>query len=140
MKRKLHSQSGFTLIEVMIVVIIIGALAAFVGPELFGRVSQTRTTVAENQIKIFEVALNNYRLDNGSYPADLEALIEQPNDASDWAGPYIDANKIPKDPWGNEYHYRAEGENNKHKFDLWSEGRDNSPGGSGEDADVTNWE
>ncbi len=138
-------EEGFTLIEILIVVIIIGFLTAMVGPRLFNRVSQARQTAAHNQLDIFKLALDNYRLDNGRYPTTeqgLEALVKKPMSApvpSNWAGPYLDANQVPKDPWGHKYHYKYPGDNNDYKYDLWSWGGDNKEGGEGEDADITNW-
>ncbi len=144
MKKK-KRERGFTLVEVLIVVIIIGFLASVVGPELISRISQATQNTAANQIHNFSVALNNYRFDNGHYPTTeqgLEALIQKPTTSpvpENWNGPYLQKNSIPDDPWGNEYHYRSPGINNPHSFDLWSYGANNQEGGTGEDADVTNW-
>ncbi len=145
MYRKLRSQAGFTLIEVLIVVVIIGFLAATIGPDLFNRVSQAKQTAARNQMDIFKLALDNYRLDNGSYPTTeqgLKALIEEPSISplpNNWAGPYLEKKEIPEDPWGSEYHYQMPGQHNTNKYDLWSLGADNQEGGTGEEADVNNW-
>ncbi|MEJ6951293.1 type II secretion system major pseudopilin GspG [Natronospora cellulosivora (SeqCode)] len=145
MLRTFKNERGFTLIEVLIVVVIIGFLAATVGPNLFNRVSDARQTAAQNQLAIFELALDSYRLDNGQYPTTqqgLDALVSEPSIppyAHNWNGPYLDSNEIPLDPWGNNYHYRNPGNHNEYKYDLWSFGRNNMEGGSGEDEDVTNW-
>ncbi|QTL97157.1 type II secretion system major pseudopilin GspG [Iocasia frigidifontis] len=148
MLRTLKKEDGFTLIEILIVVVIIGFLAATVGPNLFNRVSEARQTAAQNQMDIFKLALDNYRLDNGQYPTTqqgLAALIKEPGIpplAKNWNGPYLDKKEIPLDPWGNEYQYLIPGNHNDHKYDLWSRGKDGSDGdedGSGEGADVTNW-
>jgi len=140
-----RNQAGFTLIEILVVVVILGFLTATVGPELFNRVSQSRRQAAYNQIEVFKVALNNYKLDNGHYPSTeqgLEALITEPNTSprpNNWNGPYLEKEEISKDPWGNPYNYRQPGEHNQHSYDLWSYGANNQRGGTGEDADVTNW-
>lgn len=139
------NERGFTLIEVLIVVVILGFLAAQVGPELMDRVGEASQTTAENQLDIFKTALNNYRLDNGRYPTTeqgLEALVEQPSEppvSEEWSGPYLDENRVPEDPWGNGYQYECPGEHNEQSYDLWSFGRDGQEGGEGEDADITNW-
>jgi general secretion pathway protein G len=144
-KDKRAAEAGFTLIEVIVVVIIIGFLAGTVGPNLFSRVAQSRKTTARNQMEIFELALDNYRLDNGRYPTSqqgLEALVEQPTSSpvpKNWNGPYLEDRKIPQDPWGNDYQYEFPGDNNQQKYDLWSWGADGERGGEGENADITNW-
>ncbi|WP_018248979.1 type II secretion system major pseudopilin GspG [Orenia marismortui] len=140
MFRTLNKEDGFTLIEMIIVIVIIGFLATMVGPNLFNRVSQAKQTSAYNQIDVFKLALDNYRIDNGKYPTTtegLKVLAEDPGSSDSWAGPYVD--KIPLDPWGNEYNYRFPGKNNSHKYDLWSYGADNKEGGTGENEDITNW-
>lgn len=143
--KKVKSEKGLTLIEILIAIIIIAAFASVVGPELFSQVGKSNQTAAANQIDIFKIALNNYRLDNGSYPSTeqgLNALIEDPGTSSmnsNWGGPYLEKKEIPKDPWGNDYQYRNPGIHNSHRFDLWSYGRDGKEGGTGEDADITNW-
>ncbi len=145
MSRLLTEEAGFTLIEIIIVVVIMGFLASLVGPELMGRVSQSRRTTAKNQLDSFGLALDNYKLDTGRYPTTeqgLKALIEKPSIPpipSNWIGSYLEKKEIPTDPWGNEYHYRCPGEHNPNKYDLWSLGADGKQGGSGSGADITNW-
>lgn len=142
---KIKSEKGLTLIEILIAIIIIAAFASVVGPELFTQVGKSNQTAAANQIDIFKIALNNYRLDNGRYPSTeqgLEALINEPSIyplPNSWSGPYLEKREIPKDPWGNDYQYENPGTHNSHRYDLWSYGKDGREGGSGEDADVTNW-
>lgn len=140
-----RKEDGFTLLEILIVVVIIGFLIAMVGPELFNRVSQSRQIAARNQLDVFKLALDNYRLDNGTYPTTeqgLSSLVEKPAIPplpANWSGPYLEKKELPKDPWGNDYHYRCPGEHNTHKYDIWSWGADKREGGTGEDADLTNW-
>lgn len=141
--KRINEEKGFTLIEILIVVVIIGALTAIIGPELFSRVSQANQTAAANQLDVFKVALNNYRLDNREYPSTdpgLEALVKNPySSSSNWSGPYLEQKEIPLDPWGNKYQYMEPGEHNDHNYDLWSFGSDGQEGGKDEAADVTNW-
>jgi len=131
---------GFTLIEMIVVVIILGLLAGLVGPRLFGRVGQSKTVAARAQIELLGAALDQYSLDIGSYPPSsigLEALVRNPNLAN-WNGPYLKKNAIPPDPWGNPYQYKCcPGDHGE--YDLWSDGADGKPGGEGESADIASW-
>jgi len=135
---------AFTLIELLVVLVILGLLAALVGPRILGRIGGAKQEVAKSQIAMLEAALDQYRLDMGRYPTTeegLKALIEPPEDEEakkNWRGPYLKKRKIPKDPWGKEYHYRCPGEHGD--YDLWSYGADGEPGGEGENADVTSWD
>ena len=135
---------GFTLIEIMVVVIILGILAAIVAPSVMGRVDQAQVTRVQSDLRAIEGALKFYRLDNHSYPTSeqgLEALITKPNDPNvrNWkAGGYLDRNNVPKDPWGNPYIYLNPG--NHGEFDLYTLGADGRPGGEELDADIGNWE
>lgn len=133
-----HS-SGFTLLELLVVMVIIGLLAGYVGPKLFGQIGKSEVKVTRAQIDGFTKALDQYRIDTGHYPANeqgLAALVAQPAGETKWAGPYL-AKGVPKDPWGNDYRYASPGEHGD--YDLQSFGRDGRPGGEGEDADIVSW-
>jgi len=139
---KENKEKGFTLIEIMVVIIILGILASFVALNLTGQTEEARVTQARVQIETFKTALKLYKLDNGSYPSTeqgLQALVTKPDVGKlprKWReGGYLD--KIPKDPWGNEYQYISPGVRD---FDIISYGDDNEPGGEGKDADVNSWE
>ena len=138
------NRRGFTLIEILVVIIVLGMLAALVGPRILGRVSEAKSATARTQIELLGLGLDNYRLDNGSYPTTeqgLDALNEKPTReplAGNWRGPYL-RKAIPVDPWGRAYVYRSPGESNPSGYDLLTLGRDGRPGGSDEDADITSW-
>jgi len=138
--RALGSSSGFSLIELLVVIIILGLLAGLVGPRLFSRVGQSKQAAARAQIELFGAALDQYRLDVGSYPAGgagLEALVSNQN-APNWGGPYLKKNAVPMDPWGKPYQYKCcPGDHGD--YDIWSLGADGAPGGDGENTDVTSW-
>lgn len=132
---------GFTLIEILVVVVIIGILAALVAPQVFGKIDEARVVKARQDIRAFESALDIYRLDNFRYPTTdqgLQALVTRPTDAKNWrAEGYV--KQLMKDPWGNEYQYVAPGTRGG-AFDLYSLGRDGAPGGEDVDTDIGNWE
>lgn len=134
-------QAGFTLIEIMVVVIIIGILAAIVAPNVIGRIDDAQITKAKADIRGYENALKFYRLDNFAYPTaeqGLQALVTKPNDPNlkNWKpGGYID--RLTKDPWGNDYLYQNPG--NHGEIDIYTLGKDGRPGGEGIDADIGNW-
>jgi general secretion pathway protein G len=130
-----RGNEGFTLIELMVVLVILGLLAALVMPRLFGRTEEARVTAAKVQLRVLEDALHQYEIDNGALPAELKGLVEQPSDAKRWRpGGYLDRGSLPKDPWGNDYVYRVPGATGD--FDLYSRGADGEEGGDGPDADV----
>lgn len=132
---------GFTLVELLVVLAILGLLAGLVGPQVMKFLGGSKTKTAALQIHDLGATLDLYRLEVGNYPSSdqgLEALVRQPGNAPNWNGPYLKKTEVPKDPWGNEYHYRAPGQNGA--FDIWSLGADNREGGEGEDRDVTSWE
>ena len=134
-------RSGFTLLELVVVIIVLGLLAGIVAPQIINRLSEAKSTTAKTQIELLSVALDGYRLDNGSYPTTeqgLAALRERPARPPvpvNWRGPYL-RKDVPLDPWGRPYLYRAPGQRNPGAFDLESLGRDGRTGGDGEDADV----
>ncbi len=132
--------SGFTLLELLVVMVIIGLLAGLVAPRYFAQVGKSQVKVARAQIDALDKALDQFRLDVGRYPSTeegLQALVSQPNGEASWAGPYLKKG-LPLDPWGRPYVYQLPGTHGG-DFDLLSYGKDGHPGGSGEDADVTNW-
>jgi len=132
---------GFTLIELLVVLVILGLLAGLVGPRVMKYLGSANTDTARLQVENLSSALDQYRLEVGRYPTTdegLRALIEPPPDAPRWNGPYLRKNIIPKDPWGNDYQYRAPGEHGS--FDLYSLGADNAEGGTGEDQDLVSWQ
>lgn len=123
---------GFTLIELMIVLVILGLLGSLVAPQMFSKVSSTKRKTAAAQMQMFQTALDTYRLDTGDYPNSLEELVRSTR--SGWDGPYI-PKAVPADPWGNQYIYKTPGDNGA-EFSLMSYGKDNQPGGEGESQDV----
>lgn len=141
MRKKNHGKKehGFTLVELLIVMVIIGLLAALVGPKMFGKVGKSKQKAAKAQITLLETALDTYRLDVGKYPTTdmgLQALRVKPNDVEKWDGPYL-PKEIPMDPWGRPYEYRSPGENGD--YDIISFGADGRPGGQEEDTDIVSW-
>lgn len=130
---------GFTLLELLVVMVIIGMLAAYVGPRFFSQIGKSEIKAARAQIDALEKALDQYRLDVGRYPSTeqgLAALQAQPAGVNRWAGPYL-KKAVPADPWGSPYVYTQPGEHGE--FDLSSYGKDGQPGGSGEAEDIGNW-
>jgi len=132
---------GFTLLELLVVLGIIAMLAGIVGPQVMKHMGESKTKAAKVQIEDLSAALDMYKLDLGSYPSTeqgLQALIESPDSAKRWNGPYLRKSKMPLDPWQQEYHYAAPGEHGK--FDLFTLGADGKEGGEGEDRDIVSWE
>ncbi|TCD22408.1 type II secretion system protein GspG [Pseudomonas sp. IC_126] len=138
-----RKQRGFTLIEIMVVVVILGILAALVVPQVMNRPDQAKVTVAKGDIKAISAALDMYKLDNYSYPSTqqgLDALVEKPGgnpQPKNWnRDGYL--KRVPKDPWGNDYQYLSPG--TQGQFDLYSYGADGKQGGSDLNADIGNWD
>ncbi len=136
---------GFTLIELMVVIIILGILAIYIGPKIMGRPEEAKQVKAKVDIAALETALKLYKLDNGVYPGTeqgLQALVEMPETGTlpkKWReGGYLEKSKVPKDPWGNEYVYLSPGIQGD--FDIISYGADGAPGGEGQNKDINNWE
>jgi len=130
---------GFTLLELLVVMVIIGLLAGYVGPRYFSQIGKSEVKAARAQIDALEKALDQYRLDTGHYPTTedgLAALMTKPSNETKWDGPYLKKD-VPVDPWGNPYVFKSPGEHGD--FDLLSYGKDGQPGGTGEAADITNW-
>ena len=145
MKPGCMNQRGFTLIELMVVIVILGILAGLIIPRIMGRPEEARRMKARVQIESIETALKLYKLDNGSYPSTeqgLEALVEAPSVGQlprAWRdGGYLEKGRVPKDPWDSEFIYLSPGVNSD--FDLIAYGADGEPGGEGNDKDINNWE
>lgn len=145
MKETNKSDKGFTLIELMVVIVILGILAGLIVPKIMGRPEEARMMKARVQIESIETALKLYKLDNGVYPSTeqgLQALVEPPSVGQlprKWReGGYLEKGRVPEDPWGNEYVYLSPGLHGD--LDLMSYGADGEPGGEGADADINNWE
>ncbi|MCU6433679.1 type II secretion system major pseudopilin GspG [Undibacterium sp. Jales W-56] len=134
-------QNGFTLLELLVVVVIIGLLASYVGPKYFGQIGKSRTQTAKAQVDAFDKALEQYRIDVGHFPTTaqgLNALVAGPAGEGLWKGPYL-KKAIPQDPWGKAYLYTSPGSDPTHEFEIISYGKDGQPGGADEDSDVTSW-
>jgi len=133
------SERGFTLLELLVVMVIIGLLAGYVGPKYFQQIGKSETKTARAQIDALGKALDQYRIDVGHYPSTEEGLVslnKQPANESKWSGPYL-ARGVPDDPWGRPYQYKYPGEHND--YDLFTLGKDGQPGGIKEAEDVVNW-
>lgn len=131
---------GFTLLELLVVMVILGLLVGYVAPKYFSQVGKSETKTARAQIESLEKALDIYRLDTGHYPpteVGLKALNTRPDNEPKWNGPYMKKD-VPMDPWGRPYIYKLPGEHGD--FDLFSLGKDGQPGGQGDNADVNNWQ
>lgn len=131
---------GFTLIELLVVLVILGLLAALAGPRVMKYLGGAKSDTAKLQVEELASAMDLYKLEVGRYPTTeegLEALVKAPGGVTGWNGPYLKKKEVPKDPWGNSFHYAAPGQHGA--FDLYSLGADNQEGGEGENKDLVNW-
>ncbi len=136
-----RKQRGFTLLELLVVLVILGLLASLVGPQVLKQVGTSKSKAAALQIEEFATALDLFHLEVGRYPTTqegLEALVNKPGGARFWNGPYLAKKVVRDDPWGNPFEYRSPGQNGP--YDLYSLGADGRVGGDGDDADVVSWE
>lgn len=134
-----NQQFGFTLLELLVVMVIIGLLAGYVGPKYFSQLGKSETKAAMAQVEALAKALDTYRLDIGHYPSTeqgLAALVSAPGNEAKWHGPYL-AKKLPADPWGRAYLYKYPGEHGD--YDVWTLGNDGQAGGTDADTDIGNW-
>lgn len=140
LRRRRHGEAGFTLIELLVVMAILALLASLVAPRVVKYLGSSRTKTARLQIENLSTSLELYKLDTGRYPSSQEgiaALVRKTGSTKNWNGPYLKGGRVPLDPWGKPYHYRAPGTHDA--FDIYSLGEDAKQGGDGEQRDVTNW-
>ena len=131
------SQSGFTLVELLLVLVILALIGGLVLPGIIGKAEGAKVKAAASQVDRISMAVESYYLDTGSVPESLDQLVDEPGDADGWNGPYVKKSLL-KDPWGREYEYRYPGEHGE--FDILSYGADGQPGGDDTNADITSWE
>lgn len=136
-RRRTGGAGGFTLMEIILVVVIIGILVTFVAQRITGGARTAKDTAAKHQIETFKNCLYRYQMDMDDFPQTLQGLVEKPSDVDEkaWKGPYLTSNVVPKDPWGHEYKYRTPGEHFI-DFDIWSDGKD---GQEDTEDDITSW-
>lgn len=135
----IHRHNGFTLLELLVVLVILGLLAGYVAPKYFSQIGKSEVKTAQAQIAGLEKALDQYRIDTGHYPSTeqgLAALSIKPTSETRWDGPYL-KKSVPSDPWGKPYQYKIPGDHGE--LDIFSYGRDSAPGGNGDGADISNW-
>ena len=136
-----YRRSGFTLVELLVVLAILGMIIGLVGPQVMKQLGSAKSDTAKLQVEDLGASLDLFYLDNGRYPKSeegLEALVQAPTNLDNWNGPYLKKKKIPKDPWGNDYRFESPGENGD--YDLYSYGKDNELGGEKENKDILSWE
>lgn len=133
-----NKYSGFTLIEIIVVIALIGLLAAYIAPDLIGKADDTKYKSARLHLEKVSSAIDLYKLETGSYPKNLKDLVRKPDTQENWNGPYIRREASLNDPWGNSLTYNIPG--SSHSFDLLSFGSDGKPGGDGNNADISIWE
>jgi general secretion pathway protein G len=139
-QREREREAGFTLVELLVVMVILVLLASLVAPRVIGYLGSSRSKAAKVQIESLSTSLELFKLDSGRYPSEregLKALVERPPDIKAWSGPYLKKDRVPNDPWGHPYYYRYPGQ--RGSFDIYSLGADNREGGEGEDQDVASW-
>jgi general secretion pathway protein G len=134
------AEAGFTLVELLVVLVILVLLASLVGPRVVGYLGTSRVKTAKVQVESLGSAIELYRIDNGRYPTTdegLKALVQAPPGVDGWKGPYLTKKDVPNDPWNRPYHYRSPGQHGP--FDIFSLGADNQAGGTGENEDIASW-
>jgi len=139
-RRRRHGERGFTLVEILVVITIIGLIMGLVGPRVLNYLTESKAKAAKIQIESFSSALDLYFLDNGRYPSSSEgltALVQRPGSVMSWNGPYLKGSIVPNDPWGNPYLYRSPGQHGT--YDIMSYGADGQEGGTGTASDIVNW-
>lgn len=140
MKKK-NRNIGFTLVELLVVLAILGLIAGLVGPQIMKHLGSAKSDTAKLQIEDLGAALDIFYLENGRYPTTeegLSALVRKPTGLDNWNGPYLKKKTVPNDPWQNDYQYQSPGENGE--YDLYSYGADKQPGGEGKNKDINSWE
>jgi general secretion pathway protein G len=139
-RRRRHGERGFTLVEILVVITIIGLIMGLVGPRVLNYLTESKAKAAKIQIESFSSALDLYFLDNGRYPSSSEglgALVQRPGSVMSWNGPYLKGSLVPNDPWGNAYIYRSPGQHGT--YDIMSYGADGQEGGTGTASDIVSW-
>lgn len=132
-----QSEEGFSMIELLVVLVILGLLTSIAAPRVLGHLGRARADTAKLEMRSFQTALDMFVIDIGRYPTQqegLNALMQPPERVTGWNGPYLEVADLPQDPWGRPYQYRMPGQNGK--YEIFSLGADNAPGGTGDDADI----
>jgi general secretion pathway protein G len=135
--KKMGNSAGFSLIELLVVLMILGLIAGLVVPNVLQRGEDAKIKAAEAEVQRLSMAVDEYYLDNGKPPEELRQLVEKPGSAGNWNGPYVNESNL-QDPWENDYNYRYPGQHRS--YDIWSHGADGSPGGEEANADITSWD